>query len=311
MTQQPFSRPGAVDLSGLKRPAPPAGGAGPAGASTAGSYVLTVTEQSLQSLLEASVDALVLMVFYSPSRMPESVRLADDLGTLAAEFDGRFLLGRVDVDATPEIAQAVQVPSVPFVIALIQGRPAPLLQDVAPIADLRAALTQVLERLATQGMTGRHQPLTRTAPGPEAGPDEEYVDPRYVPAQEALAAGDIDAAVAEYQRLVDANPTDNEAAGGLAMARVLQRTRDVDVRAARAAGAERPDDVDAQTLVADLDMLGGNVADAFTRLVDVVRRTSGAERDQARTHLLGLFAAVGNDDPRVLKARQQLASALF
>jgi putative thioredoxin len=315
MTQQPFSRPGAVDLSALKRPAPPAGGAAPAGASPgaagAGSYVVQVTEQSFQSLLEASVNALVLMVFYSPSRMPESVQLADDLGTLAGEFDGKFLLGRVDVDATPEIAQAVQVPAVPFVIAVIQGRPAPLFQDVAPITELRAALTQVMEQLATQGMTGRHQPLSPGGPAPDVESDEEYVDPRYLPAQEALAAGDIDGAVAEYQRLVDANPADTEAAGGLAMARVLQRTQDVDVPGARSAAAERPDDVEAQTLVADLDMLGGHVGDAFTRLIDLVRRTSGAERDQARTHLLGLFAAVGNDDPRVLKARQQLASALF
>jgi putative thioredoxin len=312
MTQQPFSRPGAVDLSALKRPAPPAGGPGPSGyppAAGAG-YVVQVDEKSLQTLLEASINALVLMVFYSPTRMPESVQLADDLSTLAAELDGRILLGRVDVDATPEIAQAVQVPSVPFVIAVVQGRPAPLFQDVAPLGELRLALTQVLEQLATQGMTGRHQPVGQAATAP-AAPDEDYVDPRYVPAQEALAAGDLDGAVAEYQRLVDANPADTEAAGGLAMAKVLQRTLDVDVAAARAAAAERPDDVAAQTMAADLDMLGGHVGDAFSRLVDLVRRTSGAERDQARTHLLGLFAAVGNDDPRVLRGRQQLASALF
>lgn len=310
MTQQPFSRPGAVDLSALKRPAPPAAAAAAPGAPGAGSYVVQVSEQSLQTLLEASVNALVLMVFYSPSRMPESVQLADDLATVTAELDGRILLGRVDVDATPEIAQAVQVPSVPFVIAIIQGRPAPLFQDVAPLAELRVALNQVLEQLATQGMTGRHQPVGQAAPA-AAVPDEEYVDPRYLPAQDALAAGDLDGAVAEYQRLVDANPADTEAAGGLAMAKVLQRTQDVDVASARAAAADRPDDVAAQTLVADLDMLGGHVGDAFSRLVDLVRRTTGAERDQARTHLLGLFAAVGNDDPRVLKGRQQLASALF
>ena len=93
--------------------------------------------------------------------------------------------------------------------------------------------------------------------------------------------------------------------------KVLQRTQGVDASAARAAAAAAQDDVDAQTLVADLDMLGGHVEDAFARLVDLVRRTADAERDQARTHLLGLFAAVGNDDPRVLKGRQQLASALF
>ncbi len=105
--------------------------------------------------------------------------------------------------------------------------------------------------------------------------------------------------MAEYQKLVDANPADTEAAGGLAMAKVLQRTQGADLQAARQAAADRPDDVDAQTLVADLDLAGGHVEDAFSRLVDLVRRTSGDDRDRARTHLLGLFAAVGNEDPRV------------
>jgi putative thioredoxin len=198
---------------------------------------------------------------------------------------------------------------VPFVVAVVQGRPAPLLQDAAPIEDLRAALTQVMQQLATQGVTGRHQPMTQAAAAGDE--DEPQLDPRYAPAQDALAAGDIDAAVAEYQKLVDANPADAEAAGGLAMAKLLQRTQGVDLQAAREAAAANPDDVDAQTLVADLDLAGGHVEDSFLRLIDLVRRTSGDDRDKARTHLLGLFAAVGNDDQRVVKARQMLASALF
>ena len=140
---------------------------------------------------------------------------------------------------------------------------------------------------------------------------EPPLDPRYAPAQDALEREDYDGAVAEYQKLVDANPADAEAAAGLAMATLLQRTKDADLDAARAAADASPDDVAAQTLVADLDMLGGRVDDAFDRLVDVVRRTEGDDRNQAREHLLGLFAAVGNDDPRVLKGRQNLASALF
>jgi putative thioredoxin len=117
--------------------------------------------------------------------------------------------------------------------------------------------------------------------------------------------------VAEYQKLVDANPADVEAAAGLAMAKVLQRTQGVDLQAAREAAAAAPDDLEAQTMVADLDMLGGHVDDAFDRLVELVRRSEGEVRNQAREHLLGLFGAVGNDDPRVLRGRQKLASALF
>jgi putative thioredoxin len=312
MTQQPFSRPGAVDLSGLKRPAPgPTGAGAPAGpAAAAGAYSVDLDEQNIQGHLEASMNAPVLLAVYSPTQAPESARMVSDLETLADELAGRILLGKVDVDTAPTLAQALQIPSVPLVALVVQGRMMPLLQDAPQLDELRTLLTQVLEQMATQGVTGRHQPLSAAAPA-EAAADEDYVDPRYAPAQDALAAGDIDAAVAEYQKLVDANPADAEAAGGLSMAKLLQRTQDVDAAAARAAGAEQRDDVDAQTMVADLDLLGGHVEDAFVRLIDLVRRTSGAERDQARQHLLGLFAAVGNDDPRVLKGRQGLASALF
>jgi putative thioredoxin len=332
MTQQPFSRPGAIDLSALKRPAGspapgagrPAGGApagygagpgagtaggvgGAAGAAGASAYALDVTEQNFQATVEASMTAPVLLVFYSPSRMPESATLADDVATLADEFEGRFLAGLVDIDTAPGIAQAMQIPSIPLVVAVLDGRPAPLLQDALPLDQLREQLTQVFQQLTVNGITGRHQPRHAVV----ADEDGDLVDPRYAPAQDALEAGDIDRAVAEYEKLVAANPADAEAAAGLAMARVLQRTQGVDLNAARAAAAAAPDDVDAQTLVADLDMLGGHVDDAFNRLIELVRRTSGDERDRAREHLIGLFGAVGNDDPRVLRGRQNLASALF
>jgi putative thioredoxin len=308
MTQQPFSRPGAVDLSGLQGSGPGGGPAGGSGAGVSGAYAVQVDESNFQSLLESSMNAPVLLAFYSSSRSPESVRLADDLQALSNDFEGRFLLGRVDIDAVPQIAQAVQVPSVPYVFLVAQGRPMPLLQAAAPIEDLRAAITQVLQQLTTSGFTGRHQPRSGEV-DTETG--EETLDPRYVPAQDALERGDIDAAVAEYQKLVDANPADTEAAAGLAMAQVLQRTAGVDLNDARAAAAAGPDDVAAQTMVADLDLLGGHVDDAFNRLIDLVRRTTGEEREGARSHLIGLFAAVGNADDRVQRARRDLASALF
>jgi putative thioredoxin len=318
MTQRQFSRPGAVDLSGLKRPGAGAGAVPQgAGATAAGgsSYSLDVTQDNFQATVEASLTAPVLLVFYSASRLPESAQMANDLATVAEEFEGRFLAGLVDIDAQPEIAQAVQLQSVPFVFAVIDGRPQPLIQDLLTLDDLRGAINQVMQQLTTQGITGRHQPRQprqAAVAGDEQDENGEApLDPRYAPAQDALERNDYDGAVAEYQKLLDANPADAEAAAGLAMASLLQRTKDVDLTAAREAAAANPDDVAAQTLVADLDMLGGHVDDAFNRLVDVVRRTAGDERNQAREHLLALFAAVGNEDPRVLKGRQNLASALF
>jgi putative thioredoxin len=309
MSQQPFTRPGAVDLSGLQgaAAAAPNGAAGP---QASAAYAVRITEQNFQEVLEGSRTAPVLLSFESPSRSPESVQLADAMQTLSGEFEGRFLLGRIDIDASPQIAQAMQIPSVPLVVLVAQGRPMPLIQQLASLEELREAIKQVLQQLTASGFTGRHQPRSGSGVVDEET-GEEQLDPRYVPAQEALERGDIDAAVAEYQKLVDANPADAEASAGLAMANLLKRTESVDLNQARTAAAERPDDVEAQTMVADLDLLGGHVEDSFVRLIELVRRTTGAERDAARTHLIGLFGAVGNDDPRVIRARRDLASALF
>ena len=325
MTQQPFSRPGAIDLSGLKAPAPggaqpPPGGpatgrpTAPGGSAPAGgarsSYALDISEENLQSVLDSSVTAPVVLVFYSPTRSPESATMADDVTTATDEYDGRFLAGLVDIDAAPAIAQALQIPQVPLLMVILDGRPAAQpIPGLLTLDEIRTLLNQLAQGLTAQGITGRHQPLPVAVPDGVEG--EELLDPRYAAAQQALEDNDVDGAVAEYQRLVDANPADAEAAAGLAMAKVLQRTQGVDLDAARQAAAASPDDVAAQSLVADLDLLGGQVDDAFTRLVDLVRRTSGDERNQAREHLIGLFAAVGNDDPRVLRGRQNLASALF
>jgi putative thioredoxin len=321
MTQQPFSRPGAIDLSGLKRPAQPPPGAGPAGGPGAtgarggggSAYAVDVDEQNFQGLLESSMTAPVVLVFYSTSQAPESATMAADVATVAGEYDGRFLAGLIDIDASPAIAQAMQIPQVPMLFVLLDGRPATQpIPGLLKLEELRTLFQQLGQQLTAQGITGRHQPRsTVPATGAADAADEDFVDPRYAAAQDALGEGNIDLAVAEYQKLVDGNPADAEAAAGLAMAKLLQRTQGVDLQEARAAAAASPDDVDAQTMVADLDMLGGHVDDAFTRLIDVVRRTSDADRNKAREHLIGLFGAVGNDDPRVRKARQNLASALF
>ena len=311
----PFSRPGAIDLSALKTPAPrtgaPAGASGPGGRPGGGaSYALEVDDQNFQSLLELSMTAPVVLVVYSPTRMAESAQLADDITDLADGLEGRVAVGRVDIDAQPSIAQALQVTSVPMVALVLQGRLQPLFQEIPPLEELRTFFVQLLQQMASQGITGRHEPFTTAveAPEPEA---EDLVDPRYAPAEDALMAGDLDTAVAEYQKLLDTSPGDEEAAVGLSRARLMQRTAPLDPAEARAAAADRPDDVEAQLLVADLDLLGGHVKDAFARLLDLVRRTAGEERNQVRLHLLELFAVVGNDDPRVLAGRRDLASALF
>lgn len=306
MTSEPFSRPGAIDLSGLRRP--PAGGRTGAGASAPGSYVVDVTEQTFQrDALEASMQHVVVLSLWSP-RAPASRTLNDMLSRLADEMAGRFLLALVDIDTSPQIAAAIGAQSVPFVLGLVAGQPVPLFQGTADEADARRYIDELLKVAVANGLTGATPPRA-TATAPEA--DEPAEDPRFADADEALARGDLDAAVAAYQKLVDTNPADAEAAERLAGTKLMWRTRDADPNAARAAAAAAPDDVRAQLLVADIDMLGGHVEDAFDRLLELVTRAGGDERDEVRRHLLELFDVAGSDDPRVANARRRLASALF
>ena len=140
---------------------------------------------------------------------------------------------------------------------------------------------------------------------------EEPLPPHLAAAYDAIEAGDLDGAVAAYGKALAENPADPEAKAGLAQVRLMQRTEGADLVAARAAAAADPADVDAQLLVADLDVLGGHVEDAFRRLVDTVRVTADADRNRVREHLLELFEIVGPSDERVTAARRALMSALF
>jgi putative thioredoxin len=300
-----FSRPGAVDLSALKKPAAPAGA--PAGSAPAGaSWVIEVGEQNFQQVLQASVDYVVVVSLWS-SRSPQSSTFNQVLADAVNAYAGRMLLAQIDVDTSPQIAQMLGAQGVPFVLGVVKGQPVPLFQGTAEEPQVRQYFDELLRVAEANGVTGTAPPVSAAAPADEEPAD----DPRFAAADEAYGEGDYAKAVAEYEKLVAANPADTEAAERLAGARLLQRTDGADLAAARDAAAQNPDDIDAQMLVADLDLSGGHVEDAFGRLIDVVRRTAGDDRERVRVRLVEYFTIVGPDDPRVSQARRSLATALY
>ncbi|MGI8888167.1 MAG: tetratricopeptide repeat protein [Nocardioidaceae bacterium] len=308
MTAPQFSRPGAIDLSALRPPVSPSGGVGPSAGG--GAYTFDVVgEQALRTdVIERSMSVVVLVSFWS-EQAPGSAEINASLTKLSTEFAGRFLLAKVDVGSQPELAQALGIPQVPLVVAALGGQLAPLLQTPLPEAEMRAVIEQVLQAAVTNGISGTAAPL---GPPPTAAPEEEELPvPKYPAAEAALLSGDLDGAIAGFTEALSTSPGDDEAQLGLAQAQLLKRTQGEDVAAARESATERPDDVAAQTLAADLDLLSGQVEDAFDRLIKLVRRSAGDERDAARKHLIEMFTVVGDDDTRVIKARQSLANALF
>jgi putative thioredoxin len=323
---RPTGRPsldlrGVVDLGALARPAqPPAAaaaaaangnGAGGGPAAPSGAFVTDVTDATFATdVVDLSATVPVVLDFWAEWCGP-CRQLSPLLEKLAAEYNGRILVAKIDVDANPQLAQAFQVQSIPSVFAFVKGQPIPLFQGAQPEPQVRQVLTELLRVAEANGVTGQLQ----GGPVPDgeepAEEVEEPLPPLHQAAYDAIEADDLDGAIAAYQQALRESPADDLARMGLAQVQLMQRTKDVDPAAARAAAATAPTDVSAQIVVADLDILGGHVEDAFGRLIDTVRVTFAEEREQARKHLVELFELVGTDDPRVAQARVKLASALF
>ena len=214
--------------------------------------------------------------------------------------------------ANPQLAQAFQVQSIPSVFAVVKGQPIPLFQGAQPEPQVRQVLTELLRVAEANGVSGQLSagPVAEVDDAEEAEV-EEPLPPLHQAAYDAIERDDLDSAVAAYEQALLESPADDLARVGLAQVQLMRRTKDVDPVAARAAAAAAPTEVDVQIVVADLDILGGHVEDAFGRLIDTVRVTSGDDRDTARKHLVELFDVIGNEDPRVGKARIALANALF
>ncbi len=300
MSHQPFTAAalrGAVDLSSLKRPAPPAGPASaaePTSTGGASGVVIEGTDASIGELVRPDLPYPVVMVLWSP-RLKESADFVATMGAVARRYAGRFQLVTVDVDANPAILQAFQVQAVPVSFAFLQGQPVPLFEGAQPEAQVIGVIDQVLALAAQHGVTGTVPGADARAGSAAEAAEEPPLPPLHQQAYDAIESGDLDAAAAAYREALAQSPADTDAKLGLAQVGLMQRTAGVDLPSARAAAAADPTDVDAQIVVADLDLLGGHVEDAFVRLIDTVRLTADADRNKAREHLVELFEVVGTE----------------
>jgi putative thioredoxin len=303
---------GAVDLSGLRDraaavsraqnrpasapasdgPAAPMGDADPTPDVAGGAVtIIDVTEATFQSeVLERSLSTPVVIDFWADWCAP-CKQLSPVLEKLAIEGGGSWVLARVDVDSNPRLAQMFRVQGIPMVFAVVGGQPVDAFTGVVPEAQLRPWIAAVLK-----------------AGGADAAIPE---DPALIAADDAMAEGDFDAAERAYKKILADRPADAAAAAGLAQVGLLRRVDGIDPAQAMTIAAAKPDDVEAQLVVADLEVLAGRAEDAYARLVALVRLVFGDDREKVRNHLVSLFSIASADDPAVVVARRSLASALF
>lgn len=263
-----------------------------------------------QEVLQRSAEVPVVIDFWADWCEP-CKQLGPLLERLAQEYAGRFVLAKIDVEANQTLFQQFGVQSIPAVFAVVAGQALPLFQGAAPEAQIRQVLDELIglaeQRFGIVGPPLEGGVAEAGAPQAPAGPHDGVLSA----AHEALDAGDLGGAIRAYQNVLSDDPANVEAKAGLAQAELLQRVQGMDAQQVRKAAADAPGDVRAQIAAADLDLVGGHVADAFGRLIDTVRRTAGEDRDAARVRLLELFEVIGPDDPRVTAARTALSRALF
>jgi putative thioredoxin len=258
------------------------------------SHVIEVTEATFAAeVVERSKQVPVVIDLWASWCAP-CRQLGPVLEKLAAEGNGSWVLAKVDVDANPRIADALQVQGIPAVKAVVDGQLVDEFTGAMPEPQVRQWLTGL-------GVGGPG--------GPGAG--EAPADARLARAVEAERGGDLDAALAAYREVLADAPADATARSGVARVELVRRAQSADEAALTARVAAAPGDVPAVLALADLDVVRGRPREGFGRLLDLVRRTTGTEREAARERLLGLFEALPADDPAVVSARRDLANALF
>lgn len=294
-----MSLQGAVDLSGLvkKHQSPPAGKPASNG------LIRDVTESSMSEVIELSQTVPVILEFYGQGHQPA-------LGPIVESFGGRLVLATIDVATSPELVKGLGITGIPTVFAIIQGRPAPLFQGMPPDDDVKKLFAEVLQVASQAGVSGTID--VGSTPDDEAS--DHAAQPAWLDtAQAALASNDFDQARQAYQEGLAGDPRNHDALTGLAQVDLLSRIRAAGKTAEeiRADAAQHPADLPAQFLVADLDVAGGHLEDAFRRLLALFQEANEDARPLIKDHLVGLFDVAGASHPAVIQARSQLTSLLF
>jgi putative thioredoxin len=301
---------GAVDLAAVKARNEAAARAAEAPVPAAGEWIIDVTEAGFQGeIIDRSFQVPVLLVVTS-ARAAAAAEMVTTLEAIATEAGGGLVLGKIDAEQSPRIVQALQVQAVPTVFAVIGGQLVPGFEGTLPDDQLREFVGAVQQAASQAGLTG-----APPAPDADADADADEMpeqpavpeDPRFDAAESALADQDYATARERFQAILDAEPANAAAALGLRQVELLSR-----IAAQGAVPANpAPDDVPGQLAAADAAFAIDDADAALRRLLDLLSRTAGEQRESVRQRLIEYFDLLGPDDPRVGPARREMARALF
>lgn len=287
----------AVDLSSLGKPAPEA-------INTPG---IAVNQENLISeILPASNQKVVILICWSP-RSSQAISLLEIMGKyheadLLENGEPAWVLGTVNVDAEVQVAQALEIQSVPIAIAIIQEQMVPLFEAAPTPEQIRLVIDKVIGLAAERGVG---QALAKSEV------IETPMEAEEIAAMEALEKSDLQGAKAQYEKWLARKPGDALAKLGLAQTELIIRVKDLDPNEVMALAGANPNEVNIQLKAADVEIASGLNREAFTRLIQLIKGSAGDDKKVAREHLLALFSLVDPADPDLISARKELASALY
>lgn len=301
---------GALDLSQIKAQAEAreaaqnqasvpgqAGGIAPFFEVTDGNFENDVVRRSTQ----VPVIALI-----GTSRSPASEQLKADFQEIAAAGGLKFLVGYIDADTFPQIAQVFGVQQLPTVVAIGAGQPLTNFEGGQP----KEALQQWVDTLVEQ--IGPKLKGLDAADMPSEQEEAEAEDPRLADAETKLNAGDFDGAMVVYDTILADDPSNAEIMQARNTTMLLKRLDPANRTEDPMTAAEKsPEDIEAQFAAADAEIVAGSPESAFDRLIALIVNNVAGEKDKVRDRLLELFQLFDAADPRVLAARTKLASSLY
>lgn len=279
--------------------------------------IVNITEANLHQTLEQSVATPVLFCFWS-ERSQHCLELTPVLENLAAQYNGQFILAKVDCDAEQMVASQFGLRAIPTVYLFQNGQPVDGFQGPQPEEAIRALLDKVLPReeelkaqealaLIQEGKHAEALPLLKDA-WQLSGQDSQ-IGLLLAETQIALNRSEDAEAVLKTIPMQD---QDTRYQGLVAQIELLKQAADTpEIQQLQQQVEQNPDDAAlASKLALQLHQVGRN-EEALELLFSHLRKDLGAADGQARKMLQEILAALGTGDALASKYRRQLYSLLY
>lgn len=256
-------------------------------------------ENFMTTFVATSKEKPVVLLAYSP-RSKASVDLRDLMFSMSEADKQSWAFGAINAETQPQLAQALQIQSVPMALAFVDEQPLALFDRVYPREQIALVIAKLFEVAKERGLKVE-VPEVQEAP----------MEPEEAAALSALESGDYSGAAMAYRNWLQRKPDEAIAKIGLAQCELMIRISGLNPATTISDADAHPSEVSKQLMAADIEIAQGLQKRAFERLVTFVRNSSGDERQRAKEHLLLLFQLVDPSDPDLIRARTELASALF